>query len=101
MPCRPRRMARSIILCSPSSGANMPAEPMAATLADTLVARHFKVEGGDLYAGGVSVRELAARYGTPLFIYDGGVMRASYRALASAVSGFAHIHYSVKANPAP
>ena len=51
--------------------------------------------------GGIPVRELAARFGTPLFIYDGGVMRRSYRALAEALSGFARIHYSVKANPAP
>lgn len=79
----------------------MPAEPMAATLAETLVARQFKVAGADLHAGGLPIRELAARHGTPLFIYDSGVMRASYRALAQALGGFAHIHYSVKANPAP
>lgn len=76
-------------------------EPMTATLADALVARHFHVSGADLHVGGIAVHELAAKYGTPLFIYDGGVMRASYRALASALGGFAHIHYSVKANPAP
>ena len=74
---------------------------MADTLADTLVARHFKRQGADLYAGGIAVRELAARYGTPLFIYDGGIMRAGYRDLAKALGGFADIHYSVKANPAP
>lgn len=74
---------------------------MADTLAGALVARHFKVQGRDLHAGGVAVRELAARHGTPLFIYDGGVMRAGYRDLAKALGGFADIHYSVKANPAP
>lgn len=74
---------------------------MADTLADTLVARHYMVQGADLHAGGIAVCELAARYGTPLFIYDGGVMRAGYRGLTQALGGFADIHYSVKANPAP
>jgi diaminopimelate decarboxylase len=71
------------------------------TLAETLVARHFSVAGSELHVGGFSVRTLAAQHGTPLFIYDGSVMRASYRELAKALHGFAHIHYSVKANPAP
>jgi diaminopimelate decarboxylase len=79
----------------------MPADTTATPLAETLVARHFRVEGADLQVGGLSVRELVARHGSPLFIYDGGVMRASFRELAQALRGFAQIHYSVKANPAP
>ena len=79
----------------------MPADDIETTLADRLVRQLFRVKGPDLYVGGMSVRELAARFGTPLFIYDGGVMRASYRALARVLHGFASIHYSVKANPAP
>ncbi|QUS42294.1 type III PLP-dependent enzyme [Tardiphaga alba] len=74
---------------------------MTPTLTETLVQRHFSVSGADLCVGGLPVRELAAHHGTPLFIYDGGVMRANYRALKQALQGFAHIHYSVKANPAP
>lgn len=72
-----------------------------ADLAATLVGRHFAVAGNDLVVGGRTVAGLAEEFGTPLFIYDGGVMRASYRALSRALDGFADIHYSVKANPAP
>jgi diaminopimelate decarboxylase len=66
-----------------------------------LVGQHFAVAGPDLLVGGVPVREIAAAAGTPAFIYDGGVMRRAYRSLARALDGFAGIHYSVKANPAP
>ena len=66
-----------------------------------LVAEHFALRGPDLLVGGIPVSEIAAAAGTPAFIYDGGVMRRAYRALARALSGFAEIHYSVKANPAP
>ena len=64
-------------------------------------AEHFAVAGPDLLVGGVPVREIAAAAGTPAFIYDGGVMRRAYRSLARVLDGFAVIHYSVKANPAP
>jgi diaminopimelate decarboxylase len=78
-----------------------PLDPAPPPLAEALVAEHFTVSGADLQLGGRAVRELASRFGTPLFIYDGGVMRSCYRALAKALEGFAHIHYSIKANPAP
>lgn len=78
-----------------------PPEPKSSAFARDLAASHFEIAGADLKISGIPVRELAARYGTPLFIYDGGVMRRSYRALAGALAGFASIHYSVKANPAP
>jgi diaminopimelate decarboxylase len=78
-----------------------PPEPKSSAFANDLAASHFQIAGADLLIGGIPLSELAARYGTPLFIYDGGVMRRSYRALAEALSGFARIHYSVKANPAP
>ena len=71
------------------------------TLADDLIAEHFEASGSSLHVAGIPVSELAARYGTPLFIYHGGIMRRSYRTLAKALGGFATIYYSVKANPAP
>lgn len=71
------------------------------TLAEMLVQRHFSITGTDLCVGGLPVRKLTTQFGTPLFIYDGGVMRTSYHELTRALQGFAHIHYSVKANPAP
>lgn len=67
----------------------------------TLVAEHFSAVDGVLRIGGCPVGELARQFGTPLFIYDGGVMRRTYRRLAAALAGFADIHYSIKANPAP
>lgn len=72
-----------------------------AGLAETLVARHFRTHGADLVVGDHSVAALAAQFGTPLYIYDAEAMRANFRTLAAAVSGFADIHYSVKANPDP
>jgi diaminopimelate decarboxylase len=60
----------------------------------------FAVDGSDLMVGGVAVRSIVEHVGTPTFLYDGGILRASYRALADALDGFAEIHYSVKANPA-
>lgn len=69
-------------------------------LAGALIARNFG--GADvLTIGGVRADVLAQTYGTPLYVYDAGVARRAYGALAKAVSGFAEIFYSVKANPHP
>ncbi|AVO43728.1 type III PLP-dependent enzyme [Phreatobacter cathodiphilus] len=72
-----------------------------ASLTDRLVAGQFGTEGSDLLIGGIPARVLAERFGTPLFAYDAALIRASYRALAAAIEGFAGIHYSIKANPNP
>lgn len=77
--------------------ARSPASSHGAALARSL----FAVDGPHLIAGGLRVADIVAQVGTPAFIYDGAVMRRAYRALASALRGFADIHYSVKANPAP
>jgi len=39
-----------------------------------IVARRFAREGGELVVGGMRVSELAERFGTPLFVYDRGVL---------------------------
>ncbi len=70
-------------------------------LAARLVAEHFAVRGPDLQIGGESVRALAERFGTPLYLYDAGAMRQSCRELAGALAGFADICFSIKANPNP
>lgn len=57
--------------------------------------------GGELTIGGVGVRALADAYGTPAYIYDGDAMRRAYRRLQSALTGFAEVYYSIKANPNP
>lgn len=71
-----------------------------APLAAALIARNFG--GADaLEIGGVSVRELAEKHGTPLYVYDAALARRAYRQLCGAVAGFAEVFYSVKANPHP
>ncbi|MDP2409871.1 MAG: type III PLP-dependent enzyme [Pseudolabrys sp.] len=79
----------------------MSAPDKKSTLADTLVAEYFAVRDGRLIAGGIAVDELAERFGTPLFVYDAGVMRKSFARLSEAVAGFAEIYFSIKANPNP
>ncbi len=71
------------------------------SLTDRLVAGQFGADGPDLLIGGIPARRLAEQFGTPLFAYDADLIRASYRALAAGLEGFAGIHYSIKANPNP
>jgi diaminopimelate decarboxylase len=78
-----------------------PLLPAATDLARALIAQNSPGSEAELVIGGVPVGELARTYGTPLFAYDGAVMRRSYRSLALAVSGFAEVYYSIKANPNP
>lgn len=73
----------------------------APALAASLIAESFAVVGGTLRVGGLSVADIAADTGTPLFVYDAALLRRSYRRLAAAVNGFADIYYSLKANPNP
>ena len=78
-----------------------PSPKPSTNLAEAIVAEHFSERDGELVIGGVAVSELAKKYGTPLYVYDGALMRQNYRELARAVSGFAEVYYSVKANPNP
>jgi diaminopimelate decarboxylase len=72
------------------------------TLADALLLEDgFGRRGEELAVGGISVRSLAAIYGTPLYVYDADRMQQSYRRLSGAVAGFAEVFYSIKANPNP
>ncbi|MFN6984925.1 MAG: type III PLP-dependent enzyme, partial [Rhizobium oryzihabitans] len=66
-----------------------------------LAAAQFAVDENDLVIGGLAVRDIVAETGTPCFLYDASAMRRAYRDLATALSGFADIFYSVKANPLP
>jgi diaminopimelate decarboxylase len=49
----------------------------------------------------IPVEELAAKYGTPLYVYDERVLLDQFRRLRSALSPAIDIYYSVKANPHP
>ncbi len=64
-----------------------------------LIRKYFSAAGGELRTGGVSVSALAAKYGTPLFVYDHEVLEKKWACLRNAVPPDFSICYSVKANP--
>jgi diaminopimelate decarboxylase len=70
-------------------------------LVNTLIERYFGVSDGELLIGGIPVTALAARYGTPLYIYDRGVIDEKLTLLRDTLPPEFTIHYSVKANPNP
>jgi diaminopimelate decarboxylase len=60
---------------------------------------HFQMKNGTLYAEGVSVKELAKRFGTPLYIYSSATLKRHFEAFDSAFRSMDHLTcYSVKAN---
>lgn len=75
--------------------------PGAPSLARQLIDAGFAQRDGELLIGGVPVRELAGRYGTPLYVYDQRLLESRYRELSTALAGFAEVYYSIKANPHP
>ena len=75
--------------------------PAAPTLAERLVAETFEVRDGVLRVGGRSVDALVREHGSPLYVYDAGLVARRHRALADALAGFAEVFYSIKANPNP
>ncbi|MEI7908163.1 MAG: diaminopimelate decarboxylase [Verrucomicrobiota bacterium] len=59
----------------------------------------FSYKQGSLHCEDVDLNELAATYGTPLYVYSGGTITDHFRRLDEALSGVAHeIAYAVKAN---
>jgi diaminopimelate decarboxylase len=64
-------------------------------------ARYWRSEDGELVVGGLPVSQIAAFYGTPLFVYDRAVINKKIAALRDALPARFSISYSVKANPNP
>lgn len=59
----------------------------------------FPRVGAELFCGDLPLRELADRFGTPLYVYNGAAIEARYRAFECAFAGVDHlVAYSVKAN---
>ena len=59
----------------------------------------FQSLDGALHGGGVPLADLAARFGTPLYVYDAGMIAARYGDVDRAFAGYPHtIHYALKAN---
>ena len=62
---------------------------------------YFGVADGDLMVGGRTVSALAQEYGTPLYVYDAGVIKRRLAELRQALPEKVSLHYAVKANPYP
>jgi len=64
-----------------------------------VLAESFVRNDSELCAEGVPLAAIAAKVGTPAFVYSAGHVRARTGALAGALRGTAHrIHFSLKAN---
>jgi diaminopimelate decarboxylase len=55
--------------------------------------------GGECAIAGIAVSELAARFGTPLYVYDAGMLKETYRRVRRMLHPGIDIFYSAKANP--
>ena len=63
------------------------------------VTQPFPRIDGALWAGERRVADLIAEFGSPLYVYDAGVLEAAYRRFEAAFAGVDHLlAYSVKAN---
>lgn len=59
----------------------------------------MKLENGNYTIGGVSALEIAANYGTPLYVYDAATIKRQYQAVVAAFPGVdLKIKYACKAN---
>jgi len=59
----------------------------------------FKYKNNELYAEGVPVKELAEKYGTPLYVYSHATLLRHFKAYDDAFDGYPHIIcFAVKAN---
>lgn len=64
----------------------------------SIVKEQFGSEEGELLISGVRVSEITEKYGTPLFIYDAGVMERKLKLLRSVLPSGFDVYYSIKAN---
>ncbi len=64
-----------------------------------LLTQYFPGSGSHLRVGGIPVGDIAAHFGTPLFVYDAGVLDRKWALLRAALPPEFSISYSVKANP--
>ena len=60
---------------------------------------HTTDDGFPTACDGVPIQALAERYGTPLYVYSGALIRDRYAELDSAFGDYPHrVHYALKAN---
>lgn len=75
---------------------------MAAANDGSVRARLIERLSGDratLHVGGLDCGELARRFGTPLYVYDAGILRAQAAAVQAAFGPRVELLYALKANP--
>ena len=58
---------------------------------------HLEVKNNKTYIGGVLIEDLAAKYGTPLYIYNAEVIEAKYKKLNKAFKQKINVKYAMKA----
>jgi diaminopimelate decarboxylase len=59
----------------------------------------FHRQAGALFCDGVPLADVAAQYGTPLYVYSAATIVDRYRAVDQAFQSYPHaIHYALKAN---
>ena len=59
----------------------------------------YRDKNGELNVQGIKIDALTEKYGTPLFIYDTGLMKERYELFLNTVKSVkGNIHYAVKAN---
>ncbi len=76
-------------------GSHVPSQPT-----PNLAVRHLLgTLAGSALTDGARVRDVAERYGTPLFVYDAVVLERTWLALRQALPESIDIYYSIKANP--
>lgn len=60
---------------------------------------YFQVKDGELWAEGLKVRDLAEKYGTPLYIYSASTLLRHFRVYDTAFEGMPHLTcFSAKSN---
>ena len=63
------------------------------------ILKPYSIVDGSLRLGGKSAAELARRYGTPLYVYDGAAVLRRIRQLREQLPRELALHYAIKANP--
>jgi diaminopimelate decarboxylase len=59
----------------------------------------FQEKDGDLLVGGLALSTVAAKFGTPLFVYDETVLSRKFQLMRESLPEEIEIYYSIKANP--
>ena len=64
-----------------------------------VIDRYYEHRDGELFIGGTGVSELVGEFGTPLFLYDKGVLLKKIQEARSIMPYGFDLFYSIKANP--